>query len=129
MEDGTGVRPVWESLFTFLPETNPQKSVSFTIFDEVILTVNSFVCLISSNECLCLYKEIPIVSGIELTIPIQTTVRILAFSCVPLTTNAAGTGKNVSEGPIAFLFIPLLYKIVHLQIQFHTGTRRWTKSV
>ena len=45
------------------------------------------------------------VGGVELAIPIQAKVIILASSSVPLTTNAAGTGNIVSEGPSCIFII------------------------
>jgi len=46
--------------------------------------------------------EMPMVGGVELAIPIQAKVMILASSFIQLTIKAAGTGKIASEGPSCF---------------------------
>ena len=73
-----------------------------------MLTENSPIVLINFKEWRVFLKDILIVGGVELAIPIQATVIIFIFSLAPLTINAAGTGNIASDGP-SYFFISFLY--------------------
>jgi hypothetical protein len=101
-----GVSWVVENLSTLLPETTPQKSISFRIPVVGRLATNSPVLFMIPYECRCGRMAIEIIGGSELATPTQARVIMfgLAFSSWQVT-KTTGFTKSALVGFKLFLGI------------------------
>jgi len=94
LEGAVSVNEHIRNLSASFPDVTPQRSVSFSILTEGILTTKSLVCLISLWDNLDGLIEIPSIGGLEQTTPHQASVMIFVFPefLSRQLTNTTGTG-------------------------------------